>query len=192
MPDLVTTCTMPPVARPNSALYCTLLTLNSSTASSGRFWRGSPSSAKLLMTPSTRLPVELNVTEPPTLTVAKKARVESMLVPGISSASDRYCRELIGSVSICCCVTTPETSDLVVSTTGALPVTVTVSATRLHLHGEVLHQAKTDRDLDIARTSTVAKPDELRRRRVSARDSRPESGSVPSVSVTVVRATPVA
>ena len=129
VPDLVTTCTMPPVASPNSALYCTLLTLNSSTASSGRFWRGSPSSAKLLMTPSTRLPVELNVTEPPTLTVAKNARVESMLVPGISSASDRYCRELIGSVSICCCVTTPDTSDFVVSTTGAVPVTVIVSAT---------------------------------------------------------------
>ena len=92
------------------------------------FWRGSPSSAKLLMTPSTRLPVELKVIEPPTLTVAKNARVESMLVPGMSRASERYWRELIGSVSICCCVTTPETSDLVVSTTGASPVTVMVSA----------------------------------------------------------------
>src|SRR5262249_37847078 len=35
---------------------------------------------------------------PATLTVAKNDRVASRLVPGISSASDRYWRELIGSV----------------------------------------------------------------------------------------------
>ena len=80
-----------------------------------------------------------------------------MVVPGISSASDRYCRELIGSVSICCCVTTPETSDFVVSTTGAAPATVTVSLTRLHLHREILSQRETDRDRDV-RVSVVAKP----------------------------------
>src|SRR5205814_10147180 len=129
LPDFVTTCTTPPVARPNSALGRALVTLNSSTASSGRSWRGSPSSTQLLIVPSTTLPVPLNVIEPPTFTVAKNDRVASTVVPGMSSASDRYWRELIGSVSICCCVTTPATSDFVVSMTGVVPATVTVSVT---------------------------------------------------------------
>ena len=77
------------------------------------------------------LPVLLNVIDPPTFTVAKNDRVASRLVPGINSASDRYCRELIGSVWICIGVTTPATSDLVVSTTGGDAVTVTDSATAL-------------------------------------------------------------
>ena len=95
--------------------------------------------------------MELKVIEPPTLTVAKNARVESMLVPGMSSASERYCRELIGSVSICCCVTTPETSDLVVSTTGAVAGHGDGLGQRLHLQGEVLDQAEADGDLQVAR-----------------------------------------
>ena len=66
-----------------------LVTLNSSTASSGRSCRGSPSSTQLLIVPSTMLPVPLNVIDPPTLTVAKKERVASTVVPGTSSASDR-------------------------------------------------------------------------------------------------------
>src|SRR5262249_59556929 len=116
--DLVTTCTTPPVARPNSAFGSAFVTLNSSTASSGRSWRGSPSSTQLLMVPSTTLPVPLNVIEPPTLTVAKNDRVASTVVPGMSSASDRYCRDLIGRVSICGLAMMPDTSAFVVSTTG--------------------------------------------------------------------------
>ena len=79
--------------------------------------------------PSTTLPVPLKVIEPPTFTVAKNDRVASTVVPGMSNASDKYCRELIGSVSICCRVTTPATSAFVASASGASALTVTVSAT---------------------------------------------------------------
>src|SRR5262249_56383306 len=112
-----------PGARPTQGLYCALMTLNSCTASWGRLWRGSPSSTITLYIPSTMLVVLLNVSDPPMFTVGKNDRVASRPVPGTSSASERYCRELIGSVSICCCVMTADTSDLVVSTTGDSPVT---------------------------------------------------------------------
>src|SRR5260370_39423544 len=56
----------------------------------------------------------------------------------MSSARFRYWRVLTGRLSICCCVTTPETSPLLVSIGGASAVTVissctfpTVSATSL-------------------------------------------------------------
>jgi hypothetical protein len=103
------------------------------------------------------LAVPLNVIEPPTFTVAKNERVPSMVVPGMSSASDRYWRELIGSVSICCCVTTPATSDFVVSMTGAVPATVTVSLT---LWSFIEKSLISDRPIVIVmfRVSVVAKP----------------------------------
>ena len=49
---------------------------------------------------STSISLPLKVIEPPTFTVAKNDRVASTVVPGMSNASDKYCRELIGSVSI--------------------------------------------------------------------------------------------
>ena len=83
---------------------------------------------QLLIVPPTTLPVPLNVIDPPTFTVAKNDRVASTVVPGTRSASDKCCRELIGNVSICCRVTTPATSALVVSTTGASALTVSATA----------------------------------------------------------------
>ena len=80
------------------------------------------------MVPSTTFPVPLNVIDPPTLTVAKNDRVASTVVPGTSSASDKYWRELSGSVSICSRVTVPEISAFVTSTIGDSPRIVTLSA----------------------------------------------------------------
>jgi hypothetical protein len=61
------------------------------------------------------------------LACARRADVMSMLVPGRRRASEIGWRSAIGSDSIWSCVTTDATSVRVVSTTGASPVTVTVS-----------------------------------------------------------------
>ena len=112
----------------------------------------------LLIIPSTTLPVLLKLIEPPTLTVGKNDRVASTLVPGISSASERYCRELIGSASICCWVTTPDTSALVVSTTGASPVTVIDSETDASVREKSRRNASPI-VISMSRTSWCANPE---------------------------------
>ena len=65
----------------------------------------------------------------PTVMLNLRGRTASWLVPGIRSASPTGWRVARGSVSICCCVMTPDTSVLVVSTTGASAVTVSDSCT---------------------------------------------------------------
>jgi len=112
----------------------------------------------------TTLPVPLNVIEPPAFTVAKNDRVASTVVPGMSKANDRYCRELMGSVSICCRVTTPDTSAFVVSTTGDSALTVTVSATAW-IFTVKSRLSSRPMVMKTPRTSYVAKPDNSARSR---------------------------
>ena len=108
--------------------------------------------------PSTTLPVPLKVIEPPTLTVAKKERVASTVVPGTSSASDRYWRELSGRVWICSRVTVPEISALVASTIGVSPRIVTFSASACSF---ITTSCRSPRPMVMVRSaiSEVAKPE---------------------------------
>ena len=85
----------------------------------------------MFIVPSARL-LLVNCSVPaPTCALLRRGRVPSWLVPGSSNASVTAARFATGSISICCCVITEETSLLVTSTTGACPVTVTDSCSVL-------------------------------------------------------------
>ena len=89
--------------------------------------RGSAVFAVTFGTPSTRKFVEAVPIAAPTDAFGRFTRAVSCPVAGTSSVRFTTDRSCTGSTEICTCVTTAPTSVLVVSTTGASPVTVTDS-----------------------------------------------------------------
>ncbi len=126
---MVAKLTAPPAVHPYSAGDWLTNTLNSRMAACGKSCRGSPVLPSLFQTPSTSSADPLVNAPAPMLELALRGRTASWFVPGIRSARSIGCRVASGSICICSCVMTPDTSTLAVSMIGASAVTDTDSCT---------------------------------------------------------------
>ena len=124
MPERVTTLTMAPEAMPYSAENWLAMTANSRTASSEKPPRWLATRVSSLLAPSTRK-LLLRVVCP----AAWIPPPPTPAMPGVRFASEAKFRPASGSVSSSARVTVVPSVFLLVSTSGAAPVTVTVSST---------------------------------------------------------------